>query len=67
MVGRIWCDNETFVWECTINPACVATRRNNWKLIMPEISTLDIILFFIFVIFAVVDMNYGFFFFKFFF
>ena len=31
---------------------------------MPELSTLDFVLFFIFVIFAVVDMNYEFICFK---
>ena len=34
---------------------------------MPEISTLDFVLFFIFVILAVVDMNYEFIFLKIFF
>ena len=34
---------------------------------MPETSTLDFVLFFIFVIFAVVDMNYEFTGFKIFF
>ena len=67
MVDSFWCDSEIFVWECTINPACVATQREYWKRIMPEISTLDFVLFFIFVTFAVVDMNYEFICFKIFF
>ena len=58
--GSFWCDSEIFVKECTINPACVATHHKYWKKNMPEISTLDSVLFFIFVVFAAVDMNYEF-------
>ena len=64
MVGNFWCDSEIFVLECTINPGCVATRRKYWKRIMLEISTVDFVLFFIFVIFAIADMNYEFICFK---
>ena len=67
MVGSFWYDSEIFVSECTINPACVATHPKYWKQIMPKISTLDFVLFFIFVIFAVVDMNCEFICFKIFF
>ena len=67
MVGSFWCDSEIFVLECTINPGCAATLCKYWKWSMLEISTVDFVLFFIFVIFAIADMNYEFICFKIFF